>query len=201
MGSGQFAVTVLHPPQPMKEVQWAAGDGIPLTLCCGDIVGPCEFNLIERPPAFVAFSYQRGLPPEGAATMTRVSQTPLALTRLLGLARTAAAARITNGGFESRNLSGWQTTGDGSVVGSSIGSFPTQGCFRAILTTASQSGGTPPPDFTTPLACIESASCRLHSARPPSCRPGDFHTQIAISRIKPRPAPDLLLVFDTRSPT
>jgi hypothetical protein len=64
----------------------------------------------------------------------------LGLTLLLGLARPAAAGPIINGGFESGNFSGWQTTGDASVVGSTIGSAPTQGGFQAFLTTASQNG-------------------------------------------------------------
>jgi hypothetical protein len=72
--------------------------------------------------------------------MTRVSRTLFGLTLLLGLARPAAAGPIINGGFESGNFSGWQTTGDASVVTSAIGSVPTQGSFQAFLTTASQGG-------------------------------------------------------------
>ncbi len=72
--------------------------------------------------------------------MTRVSRTLFALTLLLGLARPAAAGPIVNGGFESGNFGGWRTAGDASVVGSAIGSAPTQGSFQAFLTTASQNG-------------------------------------------------------------
>jgi hypothetical protein len=97
-------------------------------------------RLIGQPPAFVASSIRRRLPSERATTMTRVSRTLLGLVLLLGLARPAAADPIVNGGFESGNFSGWQTTGDASVVGASIGSSPTQGAFQAFLTTASQQG-------------------------------------------------------------
>jgi len=41
---------------------------------------------------------------------------------------------LINGGFETGDLTGWQTIGDASVQTSSFGSGPTQVTYQAVLT-------------------------------------------------------------------
>jgi hypothetical protein len=57
-----------------------------------------------------------------------------------------ASAQIVNGGFETRNFTGWTTTGNASIQTSAFGSGPTEGRFQALLST----GG-----FTVPDSSLE----------------------------------------------
>lgn len=64
------------------------------------------------------------------------------LATVLSLAAFAqpASAGLINPSFETGTFSGWTTTGDASVVNSSVGVTPFHGTFQAFLTTASQNG-------------------------------------------------------------
>lgn len=59
---------------------------------------------------------------------------------LLGGVAGRASAQISNGSFESGNLSGWSSTGDVSILGNTLGISPTNGSFHALL--ASGTDGT-----------------------------------------------------------
>ena len=55
----------------------------------------------------------------------------LVITGFIGTAQ----AVVINQGFETGDLTGWDTIGDVSVVDGSFGSGPTSGTFQALLTT------------------------------------------------------------------
>ena len=61
---------------------------------------------------------------------------PVILLVWLFLVSTApqTSAMLVNGGFETGNLSGWESIGDVSIQTSSIGQRPTEGLYQAVLT-------------------------------------------------------------------
>ncbi len=54
---------------------------------------------------------------------------------LVSLVPPVGAGTITNGGFETGNLTGWSSSGAASVVGAGFGSGPTEGSYEAFLST------------------------------------------------------------------